>query len=409
MSIEEALLQLEQQQKLQVEDVFTPNLPSTKNFFCGRENEVLAIIEGIISSKANLLVYGDRGIGKTSLAKYSCGILSDRFQIQNHYYSCSEESSFETVMSVFFADLKIDIEDTITTTKRIEGSVGFKGILGANTSGEETAEVITKRKFEDVSWVAKKLKNAPNIILLIDEFDKIKNSNEKGKFATLMKLLSDYESAIKLIVVGVAHDAGELMDGHESVVRCLREVGLPRMAQEELLEILTRGQERLGITFENNVRNHIVADSDGFPYFTHLLALETVKVAISQNKKTANINDYKQGVSNAVCAQDNALQKKISDVLSNKNEETQKKLLIASAMIGNLEFTSIQWKDKYTNLFGENIEQGKVNSLMVKAIKDDNSSVYRRLTQGRYFFVDPRMPIYIKLKYANRGDKKEVL
>ena len=64
-----------------IRKVFTPHIPvdEVSNFF-GREDEAARLVSVINSPGQHILVYGDRGVGKTSLAKTSCKLLLQKLQ-----------------------------------------------------------------------------------------------------------------------------------------------------------------------------------------------------------------------------------------------------------------------------------------------------------------------------------------
>lgn len=59
-----------------VRSVFVPNKPiDSVELFCGRQQEVARILECMGTEGMHLLLYGDRGVGKTSLSQITCTIL----------------------------------------------------------------------------------------------------------------------------------------------------------------------------------------------------------------------------------------------------------------------------------------------------------------------------------------------
>ncbi|WP_367379138.1 AAA family ATPase, partial [Halomonas sp. PR-M31] len=63
-------------QKSGLRDIFTPHTPvdEVKHFF-GREEEASRLVSVVNSPGQHILLYGDRGVGKTSLAKTTCKVI----------------------------------------------------------------------------------------------------------------------------------------------------------------------------------------------------------------------------------------------------------------------------------------------------------------------------------------------
>ena len=394
MSIEEIIRRQSLLEKSDLYKVFTPNQPSTDNFFCGRERETSNILEALHAKKCHVLLYGDRGVGKTSLATYSCSKANEYYSLEFHRVACDRHSTFGTIMAQFLTMLDVDI--VAKKTSSVKKSGGLRTNLSLSKEKQFTTESPLLPTTDDVNWVVQRLRECNECVLLIDEFDLIA-SEEKKYFSTLMKHLSDNKSPVLLMIVGVSLTMKDLMAGHASTIRSITEVNLNRMSSQELSDIITKGEERIGIQFLPAVKERIVQDSMGFPYFTHLLALESAKNTIGEGRGTVTLDDYREGVATAIKENSSALQSKIDATLGFRNTELRKKLLLAAASIDDKVFTAEQWRNKYHEITGSDITQNKINANMDKAIQDSPDSVLQREAKGRYFFADPRMPVYIKL------------
>ena len=58
---------------------------------------------------------------------------------------------------------------------------------------------------------------------------------------------------------------------------------MPIMSPEELKEIIDKGLAILEMTIHDHVKDVIIESSAGFPHFTHLLARNCAKAAISED------------------------------------------------------------------------------------------------------------------------------
>ncbi|KPZ56269.1 ATP-binding protein [Pseudoalteromonas sp. P1-25] len=214
-----------------IRDIFTPHIPvDEKEHFFGREEEATRLVSVINSPGQHILVYGDRGVGKTSLAKTTCKVLLHKLQRGLFFEkSCDSRDTFATIFEKPLEASGVDFSFKEKTQTHNEGAgAGLDiGIAKANIASKREIKTTTSAIFkpDSPSWVANQLKDLSGVFL-IDEADSIQSDDDKKKIAELIKLLSDSNSDFKLVVVGIAATGEELTAGHPSVERCLKEVSL---------------------------------------------------------------------------------------------------------------------------------------------------------------------------------------
>lgn len=375
-----------------VRDIFVPSRPVTHNFFCGRSSETSRIVNDISTPGLHVLLFGDRGVGKTSLANYSCSLVVDNgIKDKKIIVRCDKDDDFESISKRICDELCIDVTTKHTTTKNISATI--RPLSGGKNTSEETSVYYD---FNSPGWIAKQICHL-NYVIILDEFDVISDKETKKKISQLLKNLSDEGAKTSFVIVGIALSATELLEGHPSVYRCLSEIKLNRMTDEELVSIIEKGEARLSIIFDKDVKKRIVQSSSGFPYFTHLLALKSSEIAIVEERDSVTDKIYERGLSKAIDSIEATLHEQYIDVVG--DNEKKKDLLYCASLLGNGEFTSKQLRAKYKEITGIDIEQLEINNSIYKAISESTSTILRRKTKtkGIYFFNDPRMPVYIKL------------
>ena len=378
-----------------IENVFTPHAPITGGLFSGRANEIDKIVESLDKIGNHVVLYGDRGVGKTSLAKHASNIYHSNLgedKDVNISVPCTPNDTFESVINNIFTELNIQIDEDVQTEKK--GGVTVKMLSG---SIKKTVSTHKNIQLDNPSWVAKQLHSQKGVII-IDEFDTLSDKGEKVKFSLLMKALSDKQSELSLFIVGISLSIDELMEGHASIDRCLTQVHLQRMSDPELLEIIENGEKGTKLNFEKEVKDEIVSKSLGFPYYVHFLALETSKVAVLDDRKKVTTDDFEQGLENALKSVDQSLKKKYSEVIGNNESISKKKILYAAAKVGDKgKFTMQKWIETYKDLYKENIENVTINNATQNAIGNDGEKLLRRVQKGVYLFNDSRIPCYIMM------------
>ena len=375
-----------------INDVFTPSCPISVEFFCGREEETKTLVNGLLRPGGHAVLFGDRGIGKTSLANYLSSIMTELKSLTVRKISCSSSDSFSSIAVRILEKYGINHDETITTKK--EGGFGLSNVASAHVGKE-----ILKNPISDVNnpiWVGSKIKDE-NGILVIDEFDTIHDIKEKEKFSLLMKFLSDNNSKLHILLVGISRNITELMGGHASVDRSLTQVLLPRMSKEELYDILKKGEKRIKIQFDQEVAEKIVSISHGLPYFTHSLALEASKIVVCDERKKVTLEDFNKGLRIALENIEISLKDKYEKAIGVKGSLNKRKIIYAAAIVGCTDiFTAKQWTNEYARLFEKKSQQSIYGS-MSKNLGSEPDKFILRIDTATFVFSDSRMPCYILL------------
>ncbi|WP_329052330.1 ATP-binding protein [Streptomyces violaceus] len=268
-----------------VNAVFVPSTPvSDKELLAGRTDQLFRLIEMTRTPGAHAAIYGERGVGKTSVATV--------FQliIENDYFvtrmNCSADDDF--------ASLWLSMADFIKDKALESGKFTEQEV-------ETAKETLTySQGTNDVARFLKKLTDKHPIVLLFDEFDVVGESRISEQFANLMKALSDLQVRAHLVVIGVAEDIDALLEGHASVARGLQQIKMPRLSDEELKDIIVRGSRILSIEFDEKITEKIVSLSQGLPHYTHLLAQQAATTAVLTRTKNIGMNFWKSALTSTL-------------------------------------------------------------------------------------------------------------
>lgn len=388
-----------------VRKIFTPHTPvnEVKHFF-GRESEAARFVSVINSPGQHILVYGDRGVGKTSLAKTACKLLLHEILKGGIFVEkrCDSQDNFSSIVQAALIAAKVDISTKEKIFTRNEGGDAQLGIALAKASISSKKESKTTVNHlinsNSPSWVAEKLKDCKGIFL-IDEVDAIPSLEDKKKIAELIKLLSDFESEFKLVVVGIAATGSELTAGHPSVERCLKEVQLKRMSDDDIKKIILNGMKQIDLIIDDDIADKIVDISAGFPHFTHLVCLKCAEIALVKKVRHISHDILKQALVESVKDSEGVLKHAYDSTIRLLSKpQDYKILLLAAAYCKIPEFRSSELKDKLMERYGINIEPQVISRRLASLVKIKNgSAIISRSARGCFRFIDPRMPSFIKM------------
>jgi len=267
-------------------DAFTPTRPKQNaTLFSGRFKQMQRIIAAIEEERAHVVVYGERGSGKTSLANVlslkaeEAGYLVQRF-------ACSSELSFDDIFRSLLRRLPASLlADGIGATSRA-GIDNFEQLLPGHCG---VAELIPL--FERIS--------EKHVIFIIDEYDRITSEDTKAHFAELIKNMSDAAAPVTLLIIGVAENVRDLLGKHPSLQRTLVTVPMPLMSRREIDGILVSGEEKCGLRFEPWVRQTIGEFAQGLPYHAQLLGLFSARSAVRRRSMAIEREDLRYAVQRA--------------------------------------------------------------------------------------------------------------
>lgn len=237
----------------------------------GREQQLEQIKQAFYSLGRHIFIYGDRGVGKTSLAK-TAAYRHNPSSGEPIFSACGIGTTFVSILSDIVSQL-------ITKNGILEGrevtktSLGFKGASIEKTTERKVGE---RAPILDVNSAIDALKNncpasGDRMIIVVDEFDQLPEKSDQVRFAEFIKQLGDQKINVTFIFCGIGKSLDELLTAHASSYRYLEGIELPRLNYGGRWEIVDKSSEALGVLVNVDSRFRIAAISDGFPHYIHLV------------------------------------------------------------------------------------------------------------------------------------------
>lgn len=253
--------------------VFTPGSPiNSLELFSGRFEQVSDILNAYNTRGQHVAMYGERGVGKTSIANILADALAARpgaSRPASARCGCASQDSYQTVWMSLFKKLSIEVEDPYLELRP-----------------EHVREYLA-----GVQW--------PTLVV-VDEFDRLNDVNSVSLFADTIKLLSDEPTEATILLVGVADSIDGLVGDHKSVGRALKQVQIPRMTTDELEGIIEKGAEKIPLKVTQKQQHYIASLSEGLPHYTHALGLYASQCAIENDREALHNSDIEAAKSTSV-------------------------------------------------------------------------------------------------------------
>lgn len=299
-----------------IENAFLPakEIDSAERF-SGRKTAIEDCYYALLSNGTNIAIVGNRGIGKSSLARQVANMAQgnneilkkldlphkERLDYLTVYFACGKsinnyQALLETLLTLkdclmdWIYDIPNAYKEVVKVTPKLNlGIASIEGDTSIETSKEaaiinHSIDVI----FQNVLSEMIKSKIAKNgILIVIDEFDQI---SEPAGFASFLKSMATNVPGVKFCIVGVAQDIQNLLKEHESTDRLFAGsiVILPPMSNPELTEIIRSAEKSIKntINFDSEATTKLVSLAQGHPYMVHLIGKYALRAAFSSNKST---------------------------------------------------------------------------------------------------------------------------
>ncbi len=259
-------------------DIFTPSSPATRDGFVERPSLTNLLIDAIQTRGKQLVVYGHTGTGKTTLLNNKLNQTYEDFIVTR----CTSDMTFnQLVLSAFDSIGQFVVA---SKTRNQTKSIGInleadyatiKGALGLDYGLSKSEELrplvppqLTPQKLASFFGVT-------NSCWVIDDFHKMPKE-EKKQLSQWMKVFMDESTNYpfaKIIALGAVGSAKEVIDLDKELNNRVSEIFVPFMSDDELKEIISRGEQKLNLAIGEDVKNKILKFSAGLPSVTHQLCL----------------------------------------------------------------------------------------------------------------------------------------
>lgn len=359
---------------------FTPGTPVGRlDMLAGRMNQLTDIVSAVSMSGQHVALYGERGVGKTSLANVLAEVFDDprmRANFNSVRINCTTEDTFTTIWRNVFAELKPTIEEPETWSPEA-----------------------VRRTLEALDRPA---------IVVLDELDRLDNDDALTALADTVKTLSDHAVPSTLVLVGVARSIGELVGEHASIVRALVQIEMPRMSARELSEILMKGCAKAHLDMRGDAVDEITTLSEGLPHYTHLLGLHAGQRAVQDDRTSVVLEDVQRAIPKAV-DRHTILNDYLQATRSARKDALFAQVLLACALAPKNQlgfFTSGAIREPLEVIAGRRIDIPAFSNHLSQFLEPERGSVLQREgTSRRYFyrFSDPILQPYVVLKGLSSG------
>lgn len=364
-------------------EAFSPGAPIDElNLLAGRRIQIDKMIETVMQRGQHAILYGERGVGKSSLANtFATRLFGTARTLSCIPVNCHPTDDFSAVWRKVFRRLEVDGEN-----------------LAAKYPGPiDPDEVVVELSTFDLNTVP---------IIILDEFDKLPNKTVQNLVANTIKNLSDRSVRATIIVVGVADSVSDLIEEHESISRCMRQIPMQRMDPAELKEIIDDRLPKLGMKIRPEALAYIISLSRGLPHYAHLFGQQSAKMALESKSLMVELEHVEKALPACIAETAQTIREQYHlATISPRKGNIYKEVLLAAALtqVDDLGYfapadlrrslSSLLMKDDApVSLFGQHLKN---------LCEKDRGKILEQIgteRKFRYRFVEPMMQPFILMQ-----------
>ena len=172
--------------------VFTPGAPiNEKDLFAGRREQVENIIDAVSQRGYHAILYGERGVGKTSLSNMLSAFLGRRQTALISRINCDTSDTFSSLWTKAFKEID---------SSRHRRPVGLTSAPQAPVLGVDDDNITP----DSARRALQELSTSTPLVVIFDEFDRVQHAGATVLMADTIKSLSDYSVPATILIIGVA-------------------------------------------------------------------------------------------------------------------------------------------------------------------------------------------------------------
>lgn len=312
----------------------------SREAFAGRHEQMAMLINAIEEQRVHVVIYGERGIGKTSLVHvFTQTAREARYHVI--YASCGTAANFPDMFrSVLTYIPHIYHSSVLPNSALAEQATNLDSMLPPGEFGaRELAEIL--------SGVV-----GTRVLVILDEYDRVVDPNFRREVAELIKNLSDRAARVQLVITGVALNLDELIGYAPSIRRNITGLPMRPMSATEVRDLLRMGERAADLRFSEAALQLIYEMSAGSPYLVRLLGHQAGLNAINADRDVVNDVDARNAIERVIDDWQASLPRRVQANLAREEAAAHWPLLVAAARAGNSADGWFTVDDVYTELRG---------------------------------------------------------
>ena len=289
---------------------FNPNSIVPRNLFAGRASYCLNILKKLAETKhgrpSSFFLYGERGIGKSALAKligYVATANDEKFyslRFVKSYYAVEPKQTFRSVMEASLNNLATAVPtswgkklqdrlgDLFKNGKFSLGAFGQLGIsVEAGAQPREQNITVRDQAVSILSNLLSTLKESKatedsrdGILIIIDEMQNLKDIEVAAPLLRGILGTLDFNGLgyVSFLLIGLDQAFEDFMKGDASARRNFDPIRLDVMPPDEAMDVLQKGFRSIGLQWDEEALKAHIYVTGGYPHSIQVVGRNVVDV-----------------------------------------------------------------------------------------------------------------------------------
>ena len=295
---------------------FSPGAIVKSALFGGRHEYIINILKRLVGVKnarpASFYLFGERGIGKTALAKLISYIASSKnkelFELNFivSYYSVQLRQSFNDVLESSLNNIADQIDETILKKigsrlggifkdgKFSIGAFGFEASFNGGRKNDYTSEraiikdqvvSILRNIIYQIRNADDRSKNKDGILIIIDEMDNLEDINLAASIIRGITTELDFEDIgfVSFLLIGYENGYETFISGDESIRRLIDPIHLIEMPENEIIETFEKGFRETSVNWDKETLKEKVWLTGGYPLAIQVIGYYLIEYDIDNS------------------------------------------------------------------------------------------------------------------------------
>jgi energy-coupling factor transporter ATP-binding protein EcfA2 len=373
---------------VELTELFSPTHPIRElELFAGRQDQIMRLVETVFQAGQHAIIYGDRGVGKTSLSitlRQKVFPVSER--VRFFETKCFKEDSFADIWARAF-------DEHVWEDK----TYALDGI-------DDTLDPYTIRK------MMRKFPVGALPVFVFDEFDRIEDKDTRLKMSETIKIFSDELPGVTLILVGIGRTIRDLLDDHQSVRRALRQIEMPRMTGGEISELIKKRLGRVGMDISDAALVSTIVLCRGMPGYAHLLGLHSAKAAVHEERLLVDEEHLWNSLKFALNEAEDIVKQDYQAATQSAQPGNQLKQALLACSLADLDefgcFTATAVREPFSRIMQAQKDIPDFNRHLNAFCTKERGNILERYGSAknyRYKFRDVMMQCYVAMRGVSDG------